>query len=50
MPDHKDYQSAMDKVAPSDAWKAATLSFSGSCGCGSVLLPSSPQAFRTSTS
>lgn len=25
MPDHKDYQSAMDKVAPSDAWKAATL-------------------------
>ena len=25
MPDHKDYQSAMGKVAPSDAWKAATL-------------------------
>ena len=25
MPDHKDYQSAMDKVAPSEDWKAATL-------------------------
>lgn len=25
MPDHKDYQSAMDKVAPTEAWKAATL-------------------------
>ena len=25
MPDHKDYQSAMDKVAPSEEWKAATL-------------------------
>lgn len=25
MPDHKDYQSAMDKVAPTQAWKAATL-------------------------
>lgn len=24
MPDHKDYQSAMDKVAPSEAWMAAT--------------------------
>lgn len=25
MPDHKDYQSAMDKVAPSEDWKTATL-------------------------
>lgn len=25
MPDHKDYQSAMDKVAPSEDWKAAIL-------------------------
>lgn len=25
MPDHKDYQSAMDKIAPSEDWKAATL-------------------------
>lgn len=25
MPDHRDYQSAMDKIVPSEAWKAATL-------------------------